>query len=248
LLAREGALLIELHMQRLDRSLLALQRWLRRSPLFHRLAVGTRILLAVGFIPTGLVKLLGMRFTRIDTTTPLGGFFETLYQSGLYWKFLGASQLVAGVLLLIPRARTLGAALFAPIIANIFVITLSYDFRGTPVLTAQMMLAVLFLLAWDYDRLRPLAGAAPQPVELPEHHLGPVERAVYVAGALTGLAFFTAVRGLMPTWVPPLWLLGASAALALLAVAIGLTRMVQGYRSSAPSWRRSQRLRSMPPP
>ena len=215
-------------MKQLDLSLLALQRWLRKSPLFYRLAVGTRILLAVGFIPTGLVKLLGLRFTQMNPATPLGGLFETLYQSGLYWKFLGVSQIIAGVLLLVPAARTLGALLFAPIIANIFIITLSYDFHGTPVLTAQMVLAILFLLAWDYDRLRPLVGAAPRPADFPRHRLSSVERAVYVGGALAGLAFFTAVRGLFLPGASMLWLLGACAGCALLAVGIGLARALLG--------------------
>jgi hypothetical protein len=207
-------------------SLLGLQRWLRASPLFYRLAVGTRILLAVAFVPTGLVKLLGMRFTRIDPTQGLGLFFETLYQSGLYWKFLGLSQMVAGVLLLIPRARTVGALLFAPIIANIVVITLSYDFRGTPILTAQMLLAVAFLLVWDWDRLRPIFGGEPRSVAFPEHRLGGFERGVYVAGALAGFGFFSAVRGLLGERLPALWLLAVAAGCALIAVGLGLARVL----------------------
>jgi hypothetical protein len=215
-------------MRRLDAMLLALQRWLRASPLFYRLAVGTRILLAVGFLPTGMVKVLGRRFTTMDPSTDLGGFFETLYRSGPWWTFLGLAQLVAGVLLLVPATRTLGALLFAPIIANIFVITLSYDFHGTPILTAGMVLAVLFLLAWDYDRLRPLAGAAPVRGDFPAHALGrPIERAVYLAGAVAGLGFFSAVRGLLAGWVPGSWnlyLLAAAAASLLVAIGIGLVR------------------------
>ena len=52
----------------------------------------------VGFIPTGLVKLLGHRFTQISSDNPIGLFFEVLYQSGAYWHFIGAAQMVAGAL------------------------------------------------------------------------------------------------------------------------------------------------------
>jgi len=75
---------------------------MRSQPLLYRLTLGTRVLLAAGFIPTGMVKLLGERFTTMSPDTALGGFFETLYQSGLYWQFLGATQVVAGVLILLP--------------------------------------------------------------------------------------------------------------------------------------------------
>ena len=58
--------------------------------------------------------------------------FETLYRSGLWWKFLGLGQIIAGLLLMTQRFSKLGALMFLPIIANVFVITVSYDFRGTP--------------------------------------------------------------------------------------------------------------------
>jgi hypothetical protein len=45
-------------MRKLDRLLCASQRWVRARSLLYRLTLGTRLLLAVGFIPTGMVKLL----------------------------------------------------------------------------------------------------------------------------------------------------------------------------------------------
>ena len=41
----------------------------------------TRILLALAFIPSGLKKLLGEPFTILGIDTPVGFFFEALYQS-----------------------------------------------------------------------------------------------------------------------------------------------------------------------
>ncbi len=128
--------------------------WVRSKPFFLRLTLFTRILLAAGFVPTGMVKLLGRRFTLMSVETPIGAFFEAMYQTGLYWQFLGASQVLAGLLLLVPRWAHLGALLFVPIMVNIFVVTVSLGFQGTPVVTGLMLLAVVYLCAWDYHRVR----------------------------------------------------------------------------------------------
>ena len=48
---------------------------------------------------------------------------------------------------------TLGAVLFLPIMLNIFVITISYYFAATPVITGLMLLANVYLLVWDWPRL-----------------------------------------------------------------------------------------------
>jgi hypothetical protein len=184
-------------MSRLDLVFLDWHRRVRAQPLLYRFTLATRILLAVGFIPTGMVKVLGRRFSYMSPEYPIGAFFETLYQSGLYWHFIGAAQVGAGILVLVPATATLGAVLFFPILANVFVITLSYDFNFTPVITGQMLLASIYLLAWDYDRLRglfvSLQGASPIAV-VPKHRLTRAESCVYVVGTASGLLFFGAAR------------------------------------------------------
>jgi uncharacterized membrane protein YphA (DoxX/SURF4 family) len=126
----------------------------------------TRVLLAIGFIPSGLIKLLGNRFTLLGVDNPIGFFFEALYQTGPYWKFVGLAQLTVATLLLIPRTATLGAVLYFPIILNIFVITVSLDFQGTPFITGSMLLASIYLLSWDYDVLKNLMRPTPVPSSL----------------------------------------------------------------------------------
>jgi uncharacterized membrane protein YphA (DoxX/SURF4 family) len=128
----------------------------RRNRWLGRLAILTRILLALGFLPSGWTKLVGNRFTSLPLDNPVGFFFEGLYRTGWYWNFLGAAQLLAALLLVIPRTTTLGAVLYFPIIVNIFLITLSMHFIGTPVITGLMLLGSVFLLCWDYDRLAPI--------------------------------------------------------------------------------------------
>ena len=51
-----------------------------------------------------------------------------------------------------------GALVYFPIILNIFVITVSLGFRGTPVVTGLMLPGCLYLLFRDYERLAPLFG------------------------------------------------------------------------------------------
>ena len=108
----------------------ALHARARGWPPFQRLAIISRILLAGAFIPTGLTKLLGNRFTLLPVDNPVGYFFEAMYQSGLYWNFIGLGQFAAAVLLLIPATQTLGAVMFFPVILNITVVTWSVGFAG----------------------------------------------------------------------------------------------------------------------
>jgi hypothetical protein len=64
------------------------------------------------------------------------------------------------LLLLVPRTALLGAILYFPIILNICVLAYSVRFEGTRI-TTLMLLANVFLLVWDYDRLKhvlPLGG------------------------------------------------------------------------------------------
>ncbi len=113
-----------------------------------------RVLLSVGFLPSGLKKIVGEPFTLLGPETRVGYFFDAIHQAGWYYPFLGWAQVIAAVLLLVPRTATLGALIYLPIILNIWVITVAMHFRGTWVITSLMLLANLYLLCWDYDRLR----------------------------------------------------------------------------------------------
>lgn len=194
---------------------------LRRSRWLARAVVATRILLAVAFIPTGLVKVLNQRFTALPVDHPVGAFFEALYQTGAYWQFLGWSQVIAGVLLLVPATATLGALLFLAIAVNIVVITVSMDFGGTPVVTVLMLGAVLGLVAWDYHRWKRVLFATPavEPPPLPAVHWVGLERALFIVGGAGGMALFLGTRSLLPGPWPAMGLVVALvAALALAAV------------------------------
>ena len=57
---------------------------------------------------------MGNRFTILGLDDPIGFFFEALYRTGFYWRFLGICQLTVALLLLIPQTATLGVCLFPP--------------------------------------------------------------------------------------------------------------------------------------
>lgn len=114
----------------------------------------TRFLLAFAFIPSGMKKVLGQRFTNIGIEHPIGFFFEALYRSGMYWNFIGWGQIFAALLLMTQRFSTLGNIIYFFIISNICFITLSMHFTGTWVITSLMLFASSCLLLWDANKLQ----------------------------------------------------------------------------------------------
>ena len=126
-----------------------------RRPL-QLLTVFTRLVLAVGFIPPSIPKILHKPFTILPDSNPVGHYFNALYNTGFYYEFIGWAQLTAAFLLLFPRTAHLGALMFLPIIANVAVLTTSVGFKGTWLITILMCLAATWLVAWEYDRLKPI--------------------------------------------------------------------------------------------
>ena len=119
----------------------------------------TRILLAVGFIPPSYTKIINQPFTVLPDSHPVGHYFNALYQTGFYYQFIGWGQMIAAILLLFPRTAHWGALMFLPIIVNIAVLTASVGFVGTWLITLLMAFAALWLVAWDYDRLKTILFA-----------------------------------------------------------------------------------------
>lgn len=113
---------------------------------FHYFAVFCRVMLALGFIPSGIVKVMGERFASgLSVNHPLGHYLEALHHTGYYYTFIGISQLIIALLLLIPRTALLGALMYFPIILNICILAYAVRFEGTRI-TTLMVLANLYLL------------------------------------------------------------------------------------------------------
>ena len=95
-------------------------------------------------------------FTVLPDSNPVGHYFNALYQTGFYYEFIGWSQIIATVLLLLPRTAHIGSLMFLPIIVNIAVLTCSIGLKGTWLVTIFMSLLAVWLTAWEYDRLKPV--------------------------------------------------------------------------------------------
>ncbi len=118
---------------------------------------GTFIIAAFGMGKvSGTSNLINSMDHPIQDLQPIQQFFRVMTDSGLYWKFIGWTQIIAGALLMTQRFARLGALIFFGLILNIFIITVSYDFSGTPLVTGLMLLATTWLLMWDLRSLQVL--------------------------------------------------------------------------------------------
>ncbi|WKK85091.1 DoxX family protein [Marivirga arenosa] len=124
-------------------------RWYWLFSIFCRLA------LSYAFIVAGIVKIVGERFASgLSVIHPMGAYLEALHQTGFYYTFIGYAQVIAAILLLIPRTVLLGALIYLPIILNIMVLSIAVRFEGSFITSPLMVLANLYILAWHYDKLR----------------------------------------------------------------------------------------------
>lgn len=177
-----------------------------RSVVLQKLADFTRILLAVGFFAPGLHKFMGIPFTTLALDNPVGSFFDALYQTGFYYRFIGAAQVLAAILVLFRRTSTLGALLFFTITLNVFVVTISVPFGvGTPIVTGLMFLGSLFLVCWDYDKLKPMIGFSDSSVVKEqniairnEHSSSIFSKLGYWVLVVAGIVLTCELRGLIP--------------------------------------------------
>lgn len=125
---------------------------------YHYFAIFCRYSLALAWVISGYVKIVGERFAAgLSHNHPLGQYFDALLNTGYYYTFIGFGQVLVAILLIIPRTALIGAISSLPIILNICVLTYSVRFEGTRAATF-MLLANIFLLCWDYDRLKLLFG------------------------------------------------------------------------------------------
>ncbi|QTD38083.1 DoxX family membrane protein [Polaribacter batillariae] len=116
----------------------------------------TRILMALGFILSGIRKLPGIKFTILDASNPVGAYFQAMYDTGFYWNFIGYFQILVGVLLLFNRFKILAPVLMMPVTINIWLLSIALNMRGTPIITSLMVLGNIFLMVWHYRYYLPL--------------------------------------------------------------------------------------------
>jgi len=102
------------------------------------------------------------------------------------------AQVLAGTLLFFSSTMLLGAIVYFPVILAISVITWTFDFQGTWIITTLMTLANFYLLCWEYDRLKILFPTASSPIHfLKDKNSGPWDVLVYGGCAgFIGLSMF----------------------------------------------------------
>ena len=187
----------------------------------------TRYLIGGAFVFSSIIKIKGKRFTTYSQEdAPLGSamhFFETLYQTGGYWQFIGWAQVLAGFLLMTQRYAKLGAVINFPILLNVFVITISMDFGGTPLITGLMLAANLMLLIWHWGELKSLINLpyTPEPKDQEE------DKPLW---AITGVLLFSFTAGyrLIIDFYNPFFWFGLGF---LIGFGAFLIRLVQRYRA-----------------
>ncbi len=113
-----------------------------------------RWFLGVTFLLSGLSKLF-VHFPNLIGPTWLE---DRLAPHGLalFARFVAACEAGVGALLLTRSFATLGAIMLVPLLAGIFMVTVSLEWRGTPYVVALMLLFNAILLGWDYPKLRHL--------------------------------------------------------------------------------------------
>ena len=131
---------------------------IKQIAIFQLFTIFLRYLLGSAFVWASILKLKGIRFTPFSgENSPINSLphlLESMYQSGFYWHFIGVGQIVAGFLLMSQIFSTLGAIAYFPIILNIVVLTTYFDSPGILAITSLMLLANIYLLFWDWNKLK----------------------------------------------------------------------------------------------
>lgn len=137
----------------------------RNRPNYQRLhkwfMVYLRLVLAAGMIPYGATKIFPWQFPaptlsklvqRYGDSSPMGLLWTFMGASPSYSFFGGATELLAGMLLVVPRLATLGALVCIGVMSNVLMLNLGYD---VPVKlgSTNLLLMAGFILAPDLKRL-----------------------------------------------------------------------------------------------
>jgi hypothetical protein len=131
---------------------------LKSFKLFQIFTIFIRYLLGIAFVWASILKIRGIRFTPGSAeNAPINSLphlLEAMYRSGIYWYFIGWGQFIAGFLLMSQTFSTVGAVVYFPIMLSIFILTTYFQPTGILTVTSLMLLANIYLLLWDFNRLK----------------------------------------------------------------------------------------------
>lgn len=125
---------------------------------FQVFTIFIRYLLGTAFVWASILKIKGIRFEpQSGESSPINSLshlLEAMYRSGFYWYFIGWGQFIAGFLIMSQIFSTLGAVIYFPMILSIFILTTAFESPIFLVMTSLMLLANIYLLLWDWNRLK----------------------------------------------------------------------------------------------
>jgi hypothetical protein len=129
-----------------------LHKWFR---LFIRFTLAGQ-LLAYGFVKVFLLQMSFPSLTRLlqpfGTFSPMAVLWNSMGSAPAYQMFTGFAEVVAGLLLIVPRTATLGAMLGLADMIQVFTLNMTYDVPAK-LHAFHLILLSSFLLAPDVPRL-----------------------------------------------------------------------------------------------
>ena len=110
-----------------------------------RLTLGLILMLAGNEKLTGIPDIIGPNYLVSELEQ---------YGLGLYGNFIAFSQFVIGFILLTNRLGVLGEIMALPMFANIFIITISLNWRGTPLEVGYLLTLNVFLILSNWHKVK----------------------------------------------------------------------------------------------
>lgn len=142
--------------------------WSRRAAdnynydvLYYWLRVLLRYRLAIGVIAYGLIKVFPLQMpypslsnlhTNYGDFFPWKIYFHTVGIVPVYERFLGAVEVIAGILLFFRKTATFGAGIILGFIGNVLVANFAYD-AGEKLYSAYLLVLAAAIFAYDAPRL-----------------------------------------------------------------------------------------------
>ncbi|HKO22484.1 MAG TPA: hypothetical protein VJX91_07500 [Candidatus Eisenbacteria bacterium] len=189
----------------------ALVRPKQHEVLGHWLRVYVRYVLATAMLGYGMAKVFKAQFPAISDmrlmqpygdSSPMALLWNFMGFSTAYTVFVGAAEVLGGLLLLFRRTATLGSLVVIAVMSNVVMLNFCYDVP-VKLYSVHLWLMAAFILLPDVPRLldffvrnRPTAAATLTP------HRSPWGSRLRLAGKvlLVGYLLFSTTKGAYESW------------------------------------------------
>lgn len=128
--------------------------------------IAVRIALGLLFVYGGVQKFIpkpprtpsAANVELPDHVVKIKAFIGGMKETGYFWPFLGAVEILCGLLLLSQVFSLLGAVMLLPVTLNIFLFHLFLELHepGELVMTGLYLIGNLILIGYAYPKLKPV--------------------------------------------------------------------------------------------